>query len=254
MGIQQTPIRQQPLSQQIEKIIINRIQSGEYKPNTKLPPEDELASEFSVSRATIRNALNTLSALGLIVRRHGAGTFITQLPRISNPLDKSIDFQELIANYGYKPSFYQVYLGIDYASQQISKALKIPVESQVLVSHKVFKADGEPVIFCINTIPTNIFDQQVLESILSFSTLPEPIFNFIEDETGFQIEYFIAYIRAVNASNCCFRGSLPLPANSPILEIDEVAYTANGQPVFHTYEYHPQNKMSFELLRRRAHK
>jgi hypothetical protein len=32
--------------------------------------------------------------------------------------------------------------------------------------------------------------------------------------------------------------------------IDDIAYTAGGIPVFHTVEYHPENKMNFELIRR----
>jgi DNA-binding GntR family transcriptional regulator len=45
-----------------------------------------------------------------------------------------------------------------------------------------------------------------------------------------------------------------MPDTTPVLEIDEVAYTAEGRPIFHTYEYHPENKMNFELIRRRVHR
>jgi len=77
MDTQQAPVRQPPLSLQVEQILIERIRSGHYPPDAQLPAEVDLAEEFNVSRATVRSALNTLATLGLIVRRHGAGTFVT---------------------------------------------------------------------------------------------------------------------------------------------------------------------------------
>ena len=41
---------------QIKNILIQRIQSGEWKPNTLIPTEKELMKEFNVSRTTIRQA------------------------------------------------------------------------------------------------------------------------------------------------------------------------------------------------------
>ena len=46
--------------------------SGNVKP---LPAESELAEQFGISRMTIRRALAALEAEGLIVRRHGSGTY-----------------------------------------------------------------------------------------------------------------------------------------------------------------------------------
>jgi len=247
-------VRPQSLSQQIEQILIDRIHSGKYAPDSQLPAEVDLAAEFKVSRATIRSALNTLSTLGLIVRRHGAGTFITQLPRISNPLDQAIDFQELISGYCCQPSFQLVYSGLEKASSVMAGLLQIPVDSEVLVSHKVFTADDEPMIFCVNTLATNLFEPDLLEQVLSAPEMLEPLFTFLERELDLRVEYYVAHVRPVNADKCHFYRPLPMPTTTPVLEIDEVAYTAEGRPIFHTYEYHPENKMSFELIRRRVHR
>jgi GntR family transcriptional regulator len=254
MDNQEAPVRQQPLSQQIEQILIDRIHSGKYTPDSQLPAEVDLAAEFKVSRATIRSALNTLSTLGLVVRRHGAGTFITQLPRISNPLDRAIDFQELISGYCCQPSITQVYCGLEKASPVIAEALQIPVGAMVLVSHKIFTADEEPMIFCANTLSASLFNPGLVEQVVSAPEMLEPFFAFLERETGLRVEYYLARVRPVTARKCRFHSPLPMPGNTPVLEIDEVAYTAEGNPVFHTYEYHPENKMSFELIRRRAHR
>jgi DNA-binding GntR family transcriptional regulator len=247
-------VRPQSLSQQIEQILIDRIHSGKYAPDSQLPAEVDLAVEFKVSRATIRSALNTLSTLGLVVRRHGAGTFITHLPRISNPLDQAIDFQELISVYCCQPSFQQVYSGLETVSSTMADLLQIPVDSEVLVSHKVFVADEEPMIFCTNTLAVSLFEPELLAQVLSFPEMLEPLFTFLEHQLDLRVEYYVAQVRAVNANNCHFYNPLPMPDTTPVLEIDEVAYTAEGRPIFHTYEYHPENKMNFELIRRRVHR
>jgi DNA-binding GntR family transcriptional regulator len=247
-------VRPQSLSQQIEQILIDRIHSGKYAPDSQLPAEVDLAVEFKVSRATIRSALNTLSTLGLVVRRHGAGTFITQLPRISNPLDQAIDFQELISVYCCQPSFQQVYSGLETVSSTMADLLQIPVDSEVLVSHKVFVADEEPMIFCTNTLAVSLFEPDLLAQVLSTPEMLEPLFTFLEQKLDLRVEYYVAQVRPVNAINCHFYNPLPMPDTTPVLEIDEVAYTAEGRPIFHTYEYHPENKMNFELIRRRVHR
>jgi len=252
MDIRETPVRQLPLTQQVEQILVDRIRSGRYPPDSQLPPEVDLAVEFKVSRATIRSALNTLSTLGLVARRHGAGTFITQLPRISNPLDQAIDFQELIAGYCCQPSFRQEYCALETSSPVMSQALQIPAGAQVLVSHKVFIADEEPMIFCANTLPASLFEPILLEQVVSAPEMLEPFFAFLEGKTGLRVEYYIARVRPVKANQCRFHKPLPMPGNTPVLEIDEVAYTVEGRPIFHTYEYHPENKMNFELIRRRV--
>ena len=249
---QEPPIRQQHLSRQIKQILVDRIYSGKYSADSQLPAEDDLASEFKVSRATIRSALSTLSAMGLVVRRHGAGTFVTHLPRISNPLDQALDFQNLISSYHFQPAFTQVYCGLERASLAIADELRISVGAEVLVAHKIFTADDLPVIFCANTISTHLFTQELLERVIASPEMLEPFFIFLEREMGLQIEYFFARVRPLTARKCHFHIPLPIPGNTPVLEIDEVAYSAEGTPIFQTYEYHPENKMRFELVRRCA--
>src|SRR5439155_6542774 len=52
------------------------LQQGRLKPGDRLPSERALAERLRVSRATIREALRAMQLKGLIVSRHGAGSFI----------------------------------------------------------------------------------------------------------------------------------------------------------------------------------
>lgn len=58
----------------LSKQLTKRIGSGEYRVGHYLPSEKQLASEFGVSRPTVRRALEYIEAIGLISRRRGDGT------------------------------------------------------------------------------------------------------------------------------------------------------------------------------------
>ena len=61
-----------------------RLNSADFTLNSLLPGEKKLAEEFAVSRMTIRKAIDLLVAWGLVVRRHGSGTYRTQRCAASN--------------------------------------------------------------------------------------------------------------------------------------------------------------------------
>jgi GntR family transcriptional repressor for pyruvate dehydrogenase complex len=56
------------------------IQNGELKPGDRLPGERDLAIELGLSRPSVRSGLEALEAMGVVVSRRGAGTFIAEGP------------------------------------------------------------------------------------------------------------------------------------------------------------------------------
>jgi len=71
------PIRRQTLADRLAKDIADRILSGTLKPGDSLPPGPELAKQYGVSRAAVRDATTLLAARGLVDVRHGSGVFVT---------------------------------------------------------------------------------------------------------------------------------------------------------------------------------
>lgn len=69
---------------QLEQMIVE----GSLSPGQKLPPERELAAQFEVSRPSLREAIQKLEAKGLVTRKQGGGTFVTDnlLSGLSDPL------------------------------------------------------------------------------------------------------------------------------------------------------------------------
>ena len=245
--------RRVPLAEQVLRILRERIDNGVYESGSQIPPETELAAEFEVSRATVRSALNTLEAQGRVVRRQGAGTFVSQLPHIANPLDRAIDFQELIADFGFEPSVRFVHTALAAPAPAVAERLDVARGERVLESHKVFCADEIPVIYCVNAVPVSYLEKGLLETILGAPAALEPIYAFFEDRAGCRVEFHLSKVRAETAGSTRFHGGLPLGPSEPVLVLDSVAYTGDGQPLFHTYEYHhhPEDMMTLELVRRR---
>lgn len=55
-----------------------RLNSSDFEVGSPLPGEKKLAEEFGVARMTIRKAIDLLVTWGLVVRRHGSGTYVAR--------------------------------------------------------------------------------------------------------------------------------------------------------------------------------
>lgn len=68
----------QTLSQEIERHIEKAILDKQFPPGSKLPTEKILCEQFGVSRTALREALQMLSARGLVYIRKGSGTYVNE--------------------------------------------------------------------------------------------------------------------------------------------------------------------------------
>lgn len=66
-----------PLYYQLQEVIKQEIESGNWEPNTKLPSESELCERFGVSRVVVRQALEILKKDGQIESVRGVGSFVS---------------------------------------------------------------------------------------------------------------------------------------------------------------------------------
>jgi len=73
------------------------ISSGEIVPGAKFPPERELAKEFGVNRASLRQALKVLEIMGVLTQRVGDGTYLSASAELilKEPLDFLILLDDL---------------------------------------------------------------------------------------------------------------------------------------------------------------
>ncbi len=72
------PVKKAFVSEQVYEQMKEQLINGSWRPGEKLPSETELSGLFQVSRITVRNALQRLSAQGLIETRFGEGSFVKE--------------------------------------------------------------------------------------------------------------------------------------------------------------------------------
>lgn len=77
----------QPRYQHIKQYLLGRIRSGDYPTHHQIPPEEQLARQFEVSRMTANKAIRDLVHEGYLVRQPGLGTFVTDLKAESSLLE-----------------------------------------------------------------------------------------------------------------------------------------------------------------------
>jgi len=78
-----SPIRTSKISDEVYKQLVSLISSGQLKPGEKLPSEREMASDFGISRQSIREALYRAEIMGLVEVRQGEGSFVLSSVRES---------------------------------------------------------------------------------------------------------------------------------------------------------------------------
>ncbi len=76
-AVEEGRLNYNPLYLQVRDVLFKRIVDGRYPPGELLPSESRLASDFGTSVSTIRQALSLLVADGVLVKRQGKGTFVS---------------------------------------------------------------------------------------------------------------------------------------------------------------------------------
>ncbi len=136
------------------------------------------------------------------------------------------------------------------ADSDMAKRLRIEPGGKVLRVRKVFTADDDPIIYCVNHIPAWVYQDCFSSTDAVQPGITEPIFEFLEQRCDQRVKYYIASVRAEIMKDCDLQDSLlSCDAFAPVLVIDEVGYNFDETPVHHSIEYHPGNRMRFELVR-----
>jgi GntR family transcriptional regulator len=241
--------RKQRQAEEIEQVLRERIRLIE-NPNSRLPSEVELAEEFGVSRVTVREALAELEHKGLIVRRHGLGTFINSRGvNIRTRLDESIELGELIRSWRYDPELRYLDYQQQAASAEIAARLKIEPGAPVLWIAKVFTASGSPIVYCINVIPLGLLPASSHSAIIE-RLLPElSVYSVLARWFSQQVAFQISDVQACNA-DLAYAILLECAEGTALLRLVDVGFNDQQQPVFFGDMYFVPGMIEFQLIRK----
>lgn len=67
-----------PMYSQLKRLILEKIEGGEYSEDMRIPSEQELCDLYNISRPTVRQAINELTGNGYLYREKGKGTFVAK--------------------------------------------------------------------------------------------------------------------------------------------------------------------------------
>ena len=141
-----------PLYQQLQRGLRRAIETKLLAPEDALPPERDLAEEFSVSRITVRKALDGLVSEGLLTRRQGSGTFVAS--RVEKSFSKLSSFTEDMTARGRTPRSVWLRKSQGTVSPEEAMATGFAPGTPVYRFNRLRYADDTPMSLEFCTIPT----------------------------------------------------------------------------------------------------
>lgn len=253
--IEESLVRPASLASQIESRIKKRILEGAYPRGTQLPPENQIAEELEVSRTTVRSAYDALAGQGLIVRKHGIGTFVARLPSLANPYETlSMDMHELISAHGYRPGFRQLCAEVKRSDQGFSSLMEVPLGSDYLEVQKLFTADDRPIILYLNRYPTWLFSGAFSMDDAKLPGVTEPPDRFLWDNLGIRLTRFNSTIWPDIAANLDLQEVFLFEDPcTPLLIIEDIGFDLEGRKVFYSLEHLVGDAARYEINRSIGH-
>lgn len=236
-----------PLYQQIKVLILQSLQGGEWKPGEAIPSEMDLAARFRVSQGTVRKAIDELAAENLLVRRQGKGTFVAT----HAAQHVQYRFLRLLPDSGDTTTEGPAERRIIECKKQrapadIARVLGLRSGDAVLQVRRVLAFQGVPTILEDLWLPAAPFKGLTAERLDAYRG---PMYALFETEFGVRMVRAEEKIRAL-AATAPASDMLKVPAGSPLLSVERIAYTYNDLPIevrrglYRTDTHHYQNSLS----------
>ncbi|MCS7248707.1 MAG: GntR family transcriptional regulator [Anaerolineales bacterium] len=232
------------------------IESRAIAPGSRLPNEIELAEAMGVSRGTVRAALSLLQQQGLLWRRQGIGTFVSEMPMLENRLDLNFSYTALIESLGHRPGCRLIDCRALPAERE--HASRLGVETGTLLVHirRVRTADNQPVVASLDVFRASLLNQGSaaidLETLKHLLCTKISLYRIFEEDLHQPIDYGITRLRPMVADARFIRQfELEIPKGSAVLYMEQLDYSRNREPLLLSYEYHLAEYSTFTIFRRR---
>jgi GntR family transcriptional regulator len=245
--------RNTPLVNQLISALATEIVAGELVASDgRLPSEAELSERYAVSRATVREALSKLELAGVVVRRHGVGTFVNRMIKdqpglIRGWLDEAPAFVDLIAQSGHTPS-QKVLNASVIAVGEMAEYLNIGPDASVIVIEKLYFADATPIIFSQTTVPHELVEASNGVEPAS-GNYHDSIYQLLKERSNRRVNHQNSEMRAVLADDR-LAGWLECQPGAPLLQLEEIGYDLDQTPLFYALHHFRGDRVSFRQIRR----
>ena len=220
-----------------------RLEAGEWAPGQRIPGEHELARSYSVSRATIRTALQDLESRGLTHTRHGSGTIATTRSADGQADIRRLEsINETIRRHGREPGVKYRSILLREADSTECESLRLSPGSQVLATERMLTADGVAVAFSTDVVPRSILGPDFEPTDVGGS-----LFALLADH-GVQAVVANTEVHAAHGDHI---GWGDRPDDASYLLLVQLHSDIDGRPVALASTYFIEGRFAFGLVRHR---
>ncbi|WP_316789401.1 GntR family transcriptional regulator [Pedobacter frigoris] len=198
-----------PLNKQVEDILRMLIRRPDFSNGALFPKETDLAQYWSISRNTLRQAINNLAKEGLLERKKRSGTRVTR-QKISTNLNNWMSFTHEMESMGL--SFKNLLLMVENkpANEEVSQNLQIQPETEVTCLKRVRSIDENPMVYFESYFHPRI-------GISADETFEKPLYELLDEKYNIIPVYSQEEIKA-NAATKALAEVLKIKEGEPVLE------------------------------------
>jgi GntR family transcriptional regulator len=216
----------------------------EASPGTFLPSEPELAQQLGVSRSTLREALRLFEAQGMIIRRRGVGTYVAKPPQvIESGLEVLSSIDTLAAQIGLEIEARNLEITEKLTDSEAASWLGLPVGSPVIEIKRVIAANGRPVAYFYDCLPSEYLAPEEVDRGFSGSVL-----SLLLDRGTPALDRSQADITAMPADTQIAH-SLGIHPGDVLLFLEARLLAQNGRVVDHSRSYFLPGTFKFHAVR-----
>ncbi|HEM3577206.1 TPA: GntR family transcriptional regulator [Streptococcus suis] len=210
-------------------------------PNDKLFSERELTQLYGVSRITVRLALQELEKRGLVYKKHGKGTYVSEISDTAVDLSQAYSFTEQMRKIGKVPRTAILSFQTVRATDYIAQHLQLSVGDDVFEIERLRLADEVPMMLERTYVPVALFPS------LSATRMSElPLYElFLEDyDQNIRLaeEEFYASISLDNEAKI-----LGIPSNSPVLHLVRKTYNDKNRLIEFTFSIARADQFRYKI-------
>ena len=215
-----------------------KILSNEYPPHSLLPSENQLIKMYSVSRETVRKALNLLKMLATF-KKQGKGSIVLDLNRFDFPISGLTSFKELQDTQRIPSETKVVEIRKIAVSPKLHGITDWPVASEAWKLVRQRKIDGEVVI-----LDKDYLDASIIEE-LPERRAQDSIYDYFENDLGLEIAYAQKEI-TVDPVNKELRDLMDLhPDDQHVVTVRSLVYLEDTRCFEYTESIHRLDKFRF---------
>ena len=220
----------EPSHTRIEQWLKRRIADGHLVPDDKLPPEEELSAALGVSRMTLRQALGSLEAAGVVERRRGraGGTFIRE-QQIDVDLTGLPGFTEQMSRHNLRAGARVVSVRSMRAERTVAAALELTSGKDVFEIIRVRSANREPLALEETYLPCHLF------AGLDRHRLTGSIYAIMRKDYDLAPHDAQEWLEPALASDE-HAELLDIKPGAPLMLVTRTSYTVAGVAVEHAYD------------------